>query len=1010
MAFHSHRRDNMPSGFFINGDPSARTFGNNRKYLPLLSLDAKASILSSIARTTFTQTFSNPLPENIPKLQYTFPLFDGVSVASFTCTVNDERVIKGVVQEKQQARQTFENAKARGETAGLLEQSPSASDVFTTSVGNVPGNAVIKVEIVVLGELKHDAETDGIRFTIPTHIAPRYGAYPSVLGENSGATAQTHNITIAVDVEMPVGSAISLLQSPSHFIGISLGVLSASPASNPSPNLASAVLALGTAALEKDFILQIVAANTDNPVALLENHPTIPNQRALMTTLVPKFSLPTQRPEIVFICDRSGSMGGTKIMNLRSALQLFLKSLPLGVKFNICGFGSSHGFLFPESQPYDSATLDAAMKYAYAIDASLGGTEIRAPIIETFKRRQKDMDLEAFLLTDGEVWNQQDLFDMVNQHVEECQGRIRLFTLGIGNDASHSLVEGLARAGRGFSQAVGHNERMDKKVIRMLKGALTPHINDYTLQVKYKKPDHETSDADDDDFELIDRVADLAVDVSPIEKPTDKKEEATANPPGEPISLFDPNFDPNAGIESAGVVAPPTPLPAITVPKILQAPSDIPPLYPFNRTSVYLILSPETANKNPESVILRATSKHGPLVLEIPITTTTTGETIHQLAARKAIHELEEGRGWIFSAKEKSNGNGLLKEVYKDQFSAMVEREAVRLGVQFQVAGKWCSFVAVEDDDVVSVSEGNSVSRDSQPVTKRDRDRAAPVAKVHSRKALTQGSMMMRPMSVSNKIGSVGYKRVPQPDKPYYSNNNFDMEYSNLGISESIDAHFLQDVDLCALQNSSYTPAPAVDTQSPSSIPSNPPPPPSAAAAAFGNSGGALFGMASPSPAAPPGVTHRISNARHTLFTPQPSASRSVSFYPMAAQAFGQASPAASAAASKPHETTLQKLTRLQDFSGFWPANAEVVEAIGITEEHVVEMLSAVPVIDGSNGGSAAIDQKSVVITAAVVVFLRKQLASERDAWELVVDKALACLEGIYGNQDIVGAVEKLMA
>jgi len=56
-----------------------------------------------------------------------------------------------------------------------------------------------------------------------------------------------------------------------------------------------------------------------------------------MVSLVPKFSLPPEPSEIIFVIDRSGSMVD-KILTLRSALELFLKSLPLGVRFNIVSF------------------------------------------------------------------------------------------------------------------------------------------------------------------------------------------------------------------------------------------------------------------------------------------------------------------------------------------------------------------------------------------------------------------------------------------------------------------------------------------------------------------------------------------------------------------------------------------------------------------------------------------------------------------------------------------------
>jgi hypothetical protein len=122
----------------------------------------------------------------------------------------------------------------------------------------------------------------------------------------------------------------------------------------------------------------------------------------------------------------------------------------------------------------------------------------------------------------------------------------------------------------------------------------------------------------------------------------------------------------------------------------------MPPLFAFNRTTVYLLLSPEAPQATPKSVILRGTSSHGPLELEIPIQVLEfPGEMIHQLAAKKAIAELEQGRGWLPEAKDKESGS-LVKTQYESRFADMVEREAVRLGVQFQVGGKWCSFVAVE--------------------------------------------------------------------------------------------------------------------------------------------------------------------------------------------------------------------------------------------------------------------------------------------------------------------------
>ncbi|KXH68880.1 vault protein inter-alpha-trypsin [Colletotrichum salicis] len=680
-----------------------RYLKTTRQYLPTLSQSVHARIIASTSRTTLTQTFVNPSPtEPTPELRYTFPLYDGISVVAFTCTINNDRVIRGVVQEKTAARNIYNQAVVKGQTAGLLEQLPDTSDVFTTTIGNVPAGAEIAIEIEYLGELKHDAEIDGIRFTIPTSVAPRYGAFPGELLAKPTNVSAKDGIRIVVDAEVPTGSVIKSIQSPSHPISVSVGsTFTMNANATPSLQLASATLSLGTAQLDNDFIIQIIATNTSSPVAVLETHPTIPHQQALMATLVPKFKLAATKPEVVFICDRSGSMEGNKMEDLKNALRVFMKSLPVGSMFNICSFGSRHNFLFPKSVIYDQSTLETAMRHIDTFSANYGGTQIYNPIETTFKRRHIDLDLETFVLTDGEVWDQGRLFGMVDKMTQESKGAIRLFTLGVGKDVSHSLIEGLARAGNGFSQSVSENEKMSGKVVRMLKGALTPHVNDYTLEVKYADSESETEP--EDDFDIIE-PEDAA-----REKTADSKE---PEKPAKPISLFDDSADDDVDMEDAQPQGGNSGLeryshvPTMKPPKILQAPFQIPPLFPFSRTSVYLLLSPdrELRSKTPEFLVLRGTSSQGSLELRIPITVLDQkAKTIHQLAARKAVKELEEGRGWIYHAKSR-DGN-LLQSQHPGRFPSMVEREAVRLGIQFQVGGKWCSFVAVEQNNTRNIEQ-----------------------------------------------------------------------------------------------------------------------------------------------------------------------------------------------------------------------------------------------------------------------------------------------------------------
>ncbi|KAF7560230.1 hypothetical protein G7046_g3938 [Stylonectria norvegica] len=1000
-----------------------------RKYLPQVQVDAHTTILASTSRTTLTQTFTSPRSQKaLDEVRYVFPLYDGVSVVAFTCTVGS-RVIKGVVKERQQAKQVYQEATARGEMAGLLEQSLEAADVFTTTIGNVAAGEKIKVEITYLGELKHDAQVDGVRFTIPTSIVPRYGAADSLL-ETPLAKG---GLSITVDAEMPGGSAIKSIQSPSHPISVNIGTTSTALEAEPSLQKASATLALESAELTKDFIIQVVATNLGNPTAVLELHPTIPNQRALMATLVPKFNLPAEKPEIVFICDRSGSMNG-KIKNLIEALRVFLKSMPVGVKFNICSFGTGHDFLWPKSQTYSQESLNKATKHVEGFSANYGGTQIYEPMKETFLRRYKDMNLEVFLLTDGEIWHQEQLFELINDNVAESKGAIRVFSLGVGSGASSSLIEGVARAGKGFAQTVFDDEKMDKKVVRMLKGALFPHITDYSLQIKYEKAD---TSVNEDDFEIVESVMDaLEIDVA-----AEKTEESASTKVKKPISLF--NTD-SKGDDIDMVDAPPSVdtkydhLPAVPVPRYLQTPSEIPPLFPFNRTTIYVLFSDSTPNQCPKSVVLKGTSTHGPLELEIPITELAEkSATIHQLAARKEVKELEEGRGWISHAK--SAGGKLLKEEYEGRFSDMVEREAVRLGVGYQVGGKWCSFVAVQDSDETIVDEVQVSRKDNS-------DKQAPVGHMFAARAMSSFAPPPPPAAPLN-IGNPSASRGPS----FFGNTNArggDVYHSKAAFSYGSSSppgggprlRSAPKADTRSTDGSSGGLFGSRSTQGPtasmfgnpaSAAPSTRPLGSLFSGALFGGvapaaapashstaSSGGLFGgadLASPSfgntNAAPsgglfgqPAPTVQVDNAlleQYRLESDE-SAARPLPDELSSDEDMGSPlSPPESKKKKKKKQTAasvessnlLQDLISLQTFVGSWAWSSKLTNILGVTSLKALEL------------GLPSSVHGDVLATLCAVVFLKKKLADEEDAWEMLVDKAENWLQDQTGGD--LEALEK---
>ena len=262
------------------------------------------------------------------------------------------------------------------------------------------------------------------------------------------------------------------------------------------PKRACATLSDRSTTLGRDFVLLVLSAGSDllAPRALLEPAPG-DGQSAMMVTVSPRhmFSsyasmLQDFRGEIIFVADRSGSMGGVKMAALQEALRIFLKSLPEQCYFNIYSFGSTYSSLWKQSSRYSKETLNEAMQHVSdSFHANMGGTELLSALKEAALQRmvRDGFTSQIILLTDGQVWNTGDTIGFVQDFRKESQNTVRFFALGIGDSVSHQLIEGIGRVGGGFGEVVAADSqgRWESRVLRLLKGALMSASWNFELEL-----------------------------------------------------------------------------------------------------------------------------------------------------------------------------------------------------------------------------------------------------------------------------------------------------------------------------------------------------------------------------------------------------------------------------------------------------------------------------------------------------------------------------------------------
>ena len=186
----------------------------------------------------------------------------------------------------------------------------------------------------------------------------RYGQPPSGL---VGASSPSHTTRVRFKAHIQMKGMIDSINSPSH------PTMSSAAYQTYQGRLSRhrAVAQFRSAKfLDSDIVLIVKAGGLDSPRCFAERDPRGSGSLALQLTLLPKFDLPPMpSQEFIFLVDRSGSMGGSRIETAKRTMAILLRFLPGQgtTTLNIFSFGSHCDSLWATSMPYSNATLAQAV-------------------------------------------------------------------------------------------------------------------------------------------------------------------------------------------------------------------------------------------------------------------------------------------------------------------------------------------------------------------------------------------------------------------------------------------------------------------------------------------------------------------------------------------------------------------------------------------------------------------------------------------------------------------------
>ncbi len=443
--------------------------------LPLKALSVETVIVGMTATSTVRQRFANTGDTTI-EATYVFPLPARAGVTDFVADLAGRRVV-GVLKERGRARADYEQALAQGQRAAIVEE--DRSDVFSVRVGNLGPGEEATIEMRLTGPLAFEDGEATFRF--PLVVAPRYTTGSPLPGDQtgSGLAADTDAVPDASRVTPPRladgderpelqisltlddgGLAVSDLRA-------SLPTAVLEPLERPGDGLTRLRVEPGARA-DRDFVLRFRLDRSELSSSALLVPDAEGEEGTWSVTLVPPAETSGTPRDVVVLLDRSGSMGGWKMVAARRAAGRIVDMLDAVDRFCVLAFDDQIDT--PPAMPVGLVGGSDRNRFAAASWlgslASRGGTEMAAPLrkaVEMLAASGDDRQASVVLVTDGQITGEDHLL----RSLAPAIGRTRIYCVGIDRAVNAGFLDRLARLGSGRAELVESEERLDAAMARL---------------------------------------------------------------------------------------------------------------------------------------------------------------------------------------------------------------------------------------------------------------------------------------------------------------------------------------------------------------------------------------------------------------------------------------------------------------------------------------------------------------------------------------------------------------
>jgi Ca-activated chloride channel family protein len=414
--------------------------------IALQSVHVEGQLDGLLLSTTIRQEYHNDTGKNL-EIVYTFPIGWGTTLLGMDTEIGGKR-LQGVVIEKKEAEEKYEEALDKGDTPVMVQQ--SAPGLYTANLGNIKADESIAVEIRCAQLLRF--EQGRIRVKIPTVIAPRYGDAHKEGGlapHETDAVDFKARYPLTISLNIHGEAAKAAMSSPSHAVDIKATDDSVS------------VLLKSGAMLDRDFILLLEGLEGHSFALTAKDG----DQHMALASFCPRLSEKDDPLLLKILVDCSGSMMGDSIFQAKGALGQILREVKEGDYLSYSRFGSNVQHETEVLRKCSEKNLQRLSRAVEQTDANMGGTAMESALASTFK----DVKLPdgnhnrpcLLLITDDLYWNSEAM-------IQSCaESGHRIFTIGVGSAPAENLLRTISEKTGGACEFVMPNENIAAAIVRM---------------------------------------------------------------------------------------------------------------------------------------------------------------------------------------------------------------------------------------------------------------------------------------------------------------------------------------------------------------------------------------------------------------------------------------------------------------------------------------------------------------------------------------------------------------